>query len=158
MSEYTEELQARVAAQAATIRELVKLPDFVGDVVKLMEASGQGQDLSTSMLYSDLIREEYNELLDATTDSDDFDACLDLIWVVIGYMHARGWPIEAGWREVARSNHAKIVGGQVLRRSDNKILKPAGWTPPNLACLLNVRDAGPTAYAGRAGNVDRDRV
>lgn len=40
--------------------------------------------------------------------------------------------------EVTRSNLAKIVDGKVLRRSDNKILKPKNWTPPDIAGALGL--------------------
>lgn len=39
--------------------------------------------------------------------------------------------------EVTRSNLAKIVDGKVLRREDNKILKPEGWLPPDIRGALN---------------------
>ena len=45
----------------------------------------------------------------------------------------------AGFREVHRSNMAKVgPGGKVLRREDGKILKPEGWTPPDLKGVLGL--------------------
>jgi predicted HAD superfamily Cof-like phosphohydrolase len=46
----------------------------------------------------------------------------------------RGFDVEGAWAEVARSNLAKIdpVTGKVNKRSDGKVLKPEGWTPPKL--------------------------
>lgn len=87
-------------------------------------------------LYLKLIEEEYNELMDAYHQNDDAeicDACFDLIWVVVGYMHSRGWDCEEVWDEGAKSNLSKIdpVTGKVKRRADGKILKPDGWKPPN---------------------------
>ena len=125
---------------------------IIADVAKLMQASGQGPSDATADLYAKLMLEEWTEFRDAHMIADDpgtLDACLDLIWVTVGYMIARGWPIPAGWAEVVRSNHAKIVDGRVLKRTDGKTLKPEGWTPPQLAALLNVRDAGPFAFGGR---------
>lgn len=112
---------------------------LVDDVAKLMRASGQGGSSHTVALYAQLMGEEFSEFLDAWRARDEveqFDACLDLIWVTLGYMHAKGWPVAAGWAEVARSNHAKIIDGRVLRRPDGKVLKPPHWTPPNLKQLL----------------------
>jgi len=34
--------------------------------------------------------------------------------------------------EVHRSNMAKLVDGKVIRREDGKVLKPEGWTPPDV--------------------------
>jgi hypothetical protein len=31
---------------------------------------------------------------------------------------------------------AKLVDGKVIRREDGKILKPAGWTPPDIKGVL----------------------
>lgn len=87
-------------------------------------------------LYKRLIKEEVEEFWEAESASDDveqLDACFDMIWVIVGYMIARGWDCEAAWGEGARSNLIKIdpVTGKVIRREDGKILKPAGWTPPD---------------------------
>jgi predicted HAD superfamily Cof-like phosphohydrolase len=87
-------------------------------------------------LYKKLIKEEVEEFWEAEAASDDaeqLDACFDMIWVIVGYMKARGWDCENSWDEGARSNLSKIdpVTGVVLRREDGKILKPEGWKPPN---------------------------
>lgn len=38
--------------------------------------------------------------------------------------------------EVTRSNLDKVVDGKVLRREDQKIMKPENWTPPQIAAVL----------------------
>lgn len=93
-------------------------------------------------MYRNLISEEFGELCEAEAAEDtveEFDAVLDLIVVLIGYGLSRGWPMDEGWAEVMRSNMAKIdpYSGSVRRREDGKILKPEGWTPPDLDSLLN---------------------
>ena len=41
------------------------------------------------------------------------------------------------WDEVARSNLAKISpDGKVHKRGDGKVLKPEGWTPPNIKDII----------------------
>ena len=93
-----------------------------------------------SCMYLNLIEEEVGELRVAVANSDDvetFDAILDIIVVCIGYGLSRGWPMVEGWQEVMRSNLAKIdVDGFVKRRADGKILKPEGWTAPDLNRVL----------------------
>jgi hypothetical protein len=89
-------------------------------------------------LYKKLIKEEVEEFWEAEAASDDaeqLDACFDMMWVIIGYMKARGWDCERAWDEGAKSNLSKIdpVTGKVIRREDGKILKPEGWEPPNFA-------------------------
>lgn len=110
-----------------------------------MRACGQtthAMNPKQAEMYAALIEEERKEMLDAQDCGDEieeFDAVLDQIVVLIGYGLSRGWPMNEGWAEVMRSNMAKIDPrtGTVLRREDGKILKPEGWTPPNLDALLD---------------------
>jgi predicted HAD superfamily Cof-like phosphohydrolase len=46
--------------------------------------------------------------------------------------------VNGAWEEVKRSNLDKIdyETGKVIRRADGKILKPEGWTPPNLESFV----------------------
>ena len=48
-------------------------------------------------------------------------------------------PQQDVWNEVARSNLAKIDDetGKVLKRVDGKVLKPEGWTPPDIKSILD---------------------
>jgi len=64
------------------------------------------------------------------------DGVIDLIVVAVRLGLSFGLPMEALWAEVQRSNMAKSVDGQVRRREDGKILKPEGWTPPDIAGVL----------------------
>jgi predicted HAD superfamily Cof-like phosphohydrolase len=113
------------------------------DVAVFLKACGQDYpttpqaDVSElAQLYKKLIIEEYSEFIEADANNDDverLDACFDMIWVIVGYMKARGWDCESAWDEGAYSNLAKIDKGtgKVIRREDGKILKPEGWKPPN---------------------------
>jgi hypothetical protein len=114
------------------------------DVAVFLAACGQNHASTPvprnqlSALYKKLIDEEYQEFLDAYEDLDDaeqLDACFDMMWVIIGYMKARGWDCERAWDEGAKSNLSKIdpITGKVIRREDGKILKPEGWKPPDFA-------------------------
>jgi predicted HAD superfamily Cof-like phosphohydrolase len=92
-------------------------------------------------MYTTLITEEYNELLDAIKDNDaveTLDALVDILVVTIGAINSMGADGEGAWREVMATNFAKIDRrtGKVLRREDGKILKPEGWEPPQLAKFL----------------------
>jgi len=92
-------------------------------------------------IYQDLVDEEYEEFVDAVTDEEKLDGAMDLIWVVLGYCIARGWNVEGAWEEVRRTNMAKLqvdpATGVLKRRADGKILKPEGWTGPNLTPFVN---------------------
>ena len=88
-------------------------------------------------LYTKLITEEVNELWTAINNQDaveQLDALTDILVVTIGAIHSMGADAEGAWKEVMRSNFAKIdkETGKVVKREDGKVLKPDGWTPPNL--------------------------
>ena len=109
--------------------------DMAGDVKMFQLACDQLKEVGVeASLYYKLIKEEFDELCDASIRVEELDAIADLIWVLIGYAHARGYNIEGAWNEVARSNMSKIdpVSGKVIKRADGKILKPETFSPPNL--------------------------
>ena len=87
----------------------------------------------------DLIDEEVRELKKACAKSDlaaAVDALIDIIYVTVGAGVSWGINLRAYWAEVQRSNMAKAPDGVVRRREDGKILKPEGWTPPDIEFLL----------------------
>jgi len=88
-------------------------------------------------LYTNLITEEHQELLEATLSDDrveQLDALIDILVVTVGAIHSMGADVEGAWKEVMMTNFAKIDHdtGKVRKREDGKVLKPTGWTPPNL--------------------------
>jgi predicted HAD superfamily Cof-like phosphohydrolase len=115
------------------------MPNLIGDVNKFLYACGQSvmaNNPEQAALYLNLIKEEYQELLEAVDANDDteiLDAIFDTIWVCIGYAKSRGWDLDEAWKEGAQSNLSKIdpTTGHVQRREDGKIMKPEGWLPPN---------------------------
>ena len=111
------------------------------DVVKFIEACDQEKNSDNVALYAGLINEEYKEFIQACFEDDDIerlDACMDMIWVILGYCYMKGFDVEGAWKEVARSNLEKInpETNKVMKREDGKVLKPDGWTPPNLVPYL----------------------
>lgn len=107
------------------------------DVATFIAACEQAKTTENGELYKKLIDEEYQEFVDAHYNSDtveELDACMDMIWVILGYCYMRGWDVSGAWNEVARSNLDKIdrTTGKVRKREDGKVLKPEGWQPPNL--------------------------
>jgi predicted HAD superfamily Cof-like phosphohydrolase len=63
------------------------------------------------------------------------DALIDILVVTIGAVHSMGADGEGAWKEVMRTNFAKIDKdtGKVRKREDGKVLKPLGWAPPELS-------------------------
>lgn len=62
------------------------------------------------------------------------DAEIDLAWVTIGAAFSAGSFVPGAVDEVARSNLAKInpATGTMDKDANGKVIKPAGWTAPNL--------------------------
>ena len=89
-------------------------------------------------LYCDLIHEEFNEEFKVALENNDrveqLDALIDIWVVTIGAIHSGGFNAEAAWKEVMRTNFAKIDSetGKVRKREDGKVLKPTGWIAPSL--------------------------
>ena len=90
-------------------------------------------------MYIGLIEEEFEELQDADNDVDTLDALIDILVVTIGAIHSMGADAEGAWKEVMKTNFAKIdhETGKVRKREDGKVLKPVGWVPPNLEPFVN---------------------
>ena len=115
------------------------------DQEKFMRACGQtvGGEFNKDQfnLYVSLIEEEANELADAIRAHDQLetlDALIDILVVTIGAIHSMGSDAEGAWKEVMSTNFAKIDKdtGLVRKREDGKVLKPTGWTPPELAKFI----------------------
>jgi predicted HAD superfamily Cof-like phosphohydrolase len=111
------------------------------DQEKFMQACDQTVDDYNEAqynLYKSLIDEEFKELQSAYDMEAELDALIDILVVTIGAIHSAGFDAEGAWKEVMGTNFAKIdhETGKVRKREDGKVLKPVGWTPPNLTAYL----------------------
>lgn len=114
---------------------------FHHDVNKFIDACDQKESDASVALYASLIYEEFQEFVDAVNSNNDveqLDACMDMIWVILGYCYMKNFNVYGAWEEVARSNLSKIdkKTGKVIKREDGKVLKPEGWTPPDLKSFI----------------------
>lgn len=111
------------------------------DVCMFLKACDQTPSKENVELYCNLITEEYKEFNEAVIEDNEvekLDACMDMIWVILGYCHMKGYDIRGAWDEVVKTNMAKVdpVTGKVRRREDGKILKPEGWEPPDMSKFI----------------------
>jgi predicted HAD superfamily Cof-like phosphohydrolase len=111
------------------------------DQEKFMRACDQTVDKFDQAqynMYKSLIDEEFKELLAAPDMQEELDALIDILVVTIGAIHSAGFDAEGAWKEVMQTNFAKIDRdtGKVRKREDGKVLKPVGWTPPDLKPFL----------------------
>lgn len=121
------------------------------DVATFMRAGSQNVEIKNpgyypfrikqSELYTNLIKEEYEELMNAISKQDiveTADACADLIWVIEGLMYSLGIDPQTIWEEIAKSNFSKIIDGKLVKREDGKVLKPETFKPPNIQKALGL--------------------
>jgi predicted HAD superfamily Cof-like phosphohydrolase len=115
------------------------------DQEKFMKACDQttgGEfDQEQFNMYLGLIEEEFKELQVAINNHDQvetLDALIDILVVTIGSIHSMGSDAEGAWKEVMKTNFAKIDKdtGKVRKREDGKVLKPTGWVPPDLTKFI----------------------
>ena len=115
------------------------------DQEKFMRACDQtveGLNQDQFNMYVKLIGEETGELAEAINANDSIetlDALIDILVVTIGAIHSMGADAEGAWKEVMKTNFAKIdkETGKVRKREDGKVLKPIGWVPPELAPFVS---------------------
>lgn len=91
---------------------------------------------------SKFMQEELDEYEEAVGEEDlekQFDALIDLVYVAIGTAYLQGFPFNKGFELVQIANMAKV---RALRESESKrgstydVVKPEGWTAPDLKPLL----------------------
>lgn len=65
------------------------------------------------------------------------DGAVDAVYVIYQLCNVLGLPFDEAFEEVHRSNMAKrSPDGTVHYREDGKVLKPPGWTPPDLRSII----------------------
>ena len=122
-----------------------KMTNPFRDQEKFMKACDQSVDVfdpSQYEMYLNLIEEEFKELQEAramNNDVEELDALIDILVVTIGAIHSAGFDAEGAWKEVMQTNFNKIDKdtGKVRKREDGKVLKPVGWTPPELSPFIS---------------------
>lgn len=113
------------------------------DVKHFINACDQEKTKENASLYRNLMVEEFNEFIVALNKNDEveqLDACMDLIWVTLGFCYMKGYDVDGAWAEVARSNLDKInpETGKVIKNAAGKVMKPEGWTAPVLAPFVKL--------------------
>jgi predicted HAD superfamily Cof-like phosphohydrolase len=94
--------------------------------------------------FGELIMEEVAELALGFENEDPveiYDAIIDIIFVTAQQGALYGYPIDAGLREVMRSNMTKLdADGNPIIREDGKVLKSSLFEEPNLAQFIIKED------------------
>ena len=91
-------------------------------------------------LRRDLIREEYNEVMDAIRLKDDEEVLkelCDLVYVCVGMCVSYGWDFGVAFNRVHNSNMSKLDDeGKPIYRQDGKVLKSDNYKPPSMKGLV----------------------
>ena len=95
-------------------------------------------------LRKELIREEYEEVMEAI-DSGDLvhiaKELSDLLYVAYGIGHELNIDLDACLNEVQRSNLSKLdENGQVIYREEGKVLKSSLYSPADLSFVLKAKN------------------
>ena len=97
-------------------------------------------DPSLAALRVELLREEFEEFVEASAESDTValaDALGDIVYVVYGTALTYGIDLDAVIREVHRSNMSKLgPDNRPVMREDGKVLKPPGYSRPDINRVL----------------------
>jgi len=78
-----------------------------------------------------------------------FDALIDLVYVALGTAYLHGFDFEEGWRRVHEANMKKVRAlrsEDSLRGSVYDVVKPPGWTAPDLSDLVQEKPTMFTEY------------
>lgn len=98
-------------------------------------AGNKAGDENKAPVYINLIEEEYNEWQQALKDGNDveeLDALVDMIWVIVGRAHTKGYNLFGAMDEVHNSNFSKFIvdpdavheAVEYLAREENVIVTP----------------------------------
>lgn len=89
------------------------------------------------MLRWNLIKEEYEEVMDAITPDNLLKELADLVYVTYGFAATFGWNLDEAVRRVHASNMSKLgEDGKPIYREDGKVLKGPHYEAPDLNDLV----------------------
>jgi predicted HAD superfamily Cof-like phosphohydrolase len=90
----------------------------------------------------DFLEEELSEYALAASQGNmigQLDALVDLVYVALGTAYMHGFDFEEAWRRVHEANMKKVRAVTLKdskRKSVYDVVKPEGWTPPDLSDLV----------------------
>lgn len=120
-------------------------PDMVDLVQRFhkkfeMEYSGPSRILPSNLFYRAAhLQEEVNEYLNAVKSADikgQYDALLDLLFLVLGTLDQQGFNTYDGFVEVFASNMTKELVAEGKGKHGTRIHKGEAYVPPNLEQFL----------------------
>lgn len=85
-----------------------------------------------------LMKEEWDEFLNAFSDENELKELADLVYVSFGYAEALGWDLDEALRRVHANNMERCIwpDGKVRFREDGKVMKRPDHEEVNLSDLV----------------------
>ena len=125
-------------------------PDLLGQALQFRVANEQPigtTAINVATLQLNLIREEYQEFLDAHCESVNYPEypksqeealkeLADLVYVAFQYAAARGWELDEALARVHTSNMSKLVNGKPVKDDRGKVMKGPNYQAPFLEDLV----------------------
>jgi predicted HAD superfamily Cof-like phosphohydrolase len=90
----------------------------------------------------DFMEEELVEYIEASHSGNlekQLDALVDLVYVALGTAHMQGFDFNEAFKRVHEANMKKIRATNAessKRKSAFDVIKPPGWSPPDLSDLV----------------------
>ena len=95
------------------------------------------EDAERIALRSNLVAEEFKELINAESCEEIMKESCDLIYIILGTFVEFGWDLEEAFRRVHLSNMSKLgEDGKPIYREDGKVLKGPNYKKPDLSDLV----------------------
>lgn len=117
------ELRAKLILEEA-VETVAAMGFYVGATIFEPYGPEENQPDPIAGFWKQYDRPDFNEVIDGLADT---------LYVVLGAAVTFGIDLQPFFEEVHRSNMAKIGG---TTRADGKVLKPEGWTPPDIDRIL----------------------
>lgn len=119
-----------------------RLNFLLEELMELMESVGAHfwVDMEGEKTMHERVKIVMGDESDIIDDAQAFDALIDLVYVAHGTAHLLGYPWQIGWNAVQTANMAKERaakdGSDSKRGSAWDVVKPPGWTAPNIDKIL----------------------
>lgn len=110
---------------------------FMGEELAEYITKFKGDQVDLTGLVHYLVQK--NEVMEQPDLEHRFDALIDLVYVALGTAYLHGFNFNEGWRRVHEANMKKVRAERVeqsARGSTFDVVKPAGWTAPDLSDLV----------------------
>ena len=95
------------------------------------------EDAERIALRSNLVAEEFKELINSESCEEIMKESCDLIYVILGTFVEFGWDFDEAFSRVHESNMSKLdESGKPIYRKDGKVLKGPNYKKPDLQDLV----------------------